>query len=72
MKEEELEFLIENFEMKSGKDFIINWIDMKDYISNEIRDKYTFTNLEKIYNYWKVKRDLLKRPLLRYLSNFFI
>ncbi|EAR94648.2 hypothetical protein TTHERM_00049000 (macronuclear) [Tetrahymena thermophila SB210] len=65
MKEEELEFLIENFELKSGKDFMINWIDMKDYISNELRDKYTFSNLEKIYNYWKGKRDLLKRPLLR-------
>ncbi|KAL4511771.1 hypothetical protein ABPG72_012616 [Tetrahymena utriculariae] len=65
MKEEELEFLIENFELKSQKDFMINWIDMKDYISNEQRDKYTFSNLEKIYNYWKGKRDLLKRPLLR-------
>ncbi|KAL4471542.1 hypothetical protein ABPG74_008435 [Tetrahymena malaccensis] len=65
MKEEELEFLIESFELKSGKDFAIHWIEMKDYVSNELRDKYTFPNLEKIYNYWKGKRDLLKRPLLR-------
>lgn len=65
MKEEDFEFFIESFEMRSGKEFIITWLDMKDHITNDIRDKYTFTNLEKIYNYWKLKRDLLKRPLLR-------
>lgn len=65
MKESELEELIASFELKSGKDFITTWIDMKDYIPPETRDKYNFTNLEKIYNYWRIKRDQIKRPLLR-------
>lgn len=65
MKEAELETLIETFELKSGRDFIVTWIDIKDKISFDMRDKYTFNNIEKIYNYWRVKRDTVKRPLLR-------
>lgn len=66
MREAELEALIVAFEMRSGRDFIRAWFDLKDdIISPDVRDKYTFNNLEKIYNYWRVKRDTIKRPLLR-------
>jgi len=65
MREAELEALIIAFEMRSGRDFISTWFDLKDHILFDLRDKYNFNNLEKIYNYWRVKRDTIKRPLLR-------
>lgn len=66
----DMEYLIETFELKSGKDFITTWMDVKDLIEHRITLSYPQNILEKIYNYWRIKRDALKRPLLRYLAGW--
>ncbi|EGR32525.1 hypothetical protein IMG5_079250 [Ichthyophthirius multifiliis] len=63
--QEYLEQLIGIFELKSGKNFVVSWIDMKDNFTQEEINKYSLNLLEKIYIYWKQARDIYGFPLLR-------